>query len=270
MVLGKVMKIRLLMLVLTVLAVTWSIARFATTRLEAQRLTAFYENEQLELLLRERARLQQRLGDVSNTTAHSHLAARPEPVATDTAPIDESIPSVLEPGEWRSPSDWRDRGRRTPNATVETLFWAAAGGDAGRLVDILELDDSAQLKAEALLAGLPEPARATYPSPKHLVAAFTIRAIPLNDAQLVWQHQSGADEAVACMFMRNTEPPPSTSAIQADLSAEKVPPMTPPNEKVRLAYLSLRRSADGWRFVVPVSAIDKIASDLDLDLPEPD
>lgn len=165
---------------------------------------------------------------------------------------------------------------------METALWAAAGGDIATLKDLLQLDGAVRAKAEEILARLPISSRAAYASAENLIAAFTTKSIPLGDAQLVWQHQPGPDEAVACVFLRNPDPslaaaPPRPSEIpesreeaiqRARLrAANKIPPMAPPNHREMAAYLSLSHSDDGWRLVVPLSAVEKIAKELGMTKP---
>jgi len=179
-------------------------------------------------------------------------------------------------GDWLPPGALKNRGQGTATATVETALWAAAGGDVEALKNLLQLDEPVRARAGAMLARLPDAMRATYASPEHLVAAFTTKAIPLGDAQLVWQHQLTPDEAVACVFMKNPDaslatdaaaPLPIESREEALQRAsrprpEKTPPMAPPNQKTIATYLSLRRTDEGWRLVVPMSAVVKMEKEV--------
>ena len=145
---------------------------------------------------------------------------------------------------------------------METALRAAAGGDVASLKNLLQLDDAVPVRAGEVLAQLPEAARVFYASPEHLIAAFTTKAIPLGDAQLVWQHQSGPDDAVACVFVKNTDPGAIVLSPANSGPPEKIPPMAAPSNQTKLAYLSLRRIDDSWRVVVPLSAVEKIAKEL--------
>ena len=188
----------------------------------------------------------------------------PRPPVAPEATLRHGSSAALVFGEWLNPGALKNRGQATPTTTVETALWAAAGGDVATLPTMLHLDDTVRAKAESLLAQLPQTARAIYPSVEHLIAAFTTKAIPLGEAQLVWQHQHGPDDAVACVFIRNPDnraTPPSTAAVPPT-STDKVPPMAPPDHRTRATYISLRRGDDGWRLVVPASAVASIAKEV--------
>lgn len=81
--------------------------------------------------------------------------------------------------------NFRDVGRGTPAAAFQTLVHAALQGDTAALVQGLTLDDRARARAEVLLAGLPEEARAQL-SPEKLAALWfegTVVGVPA--AQIV-------------------------------------------------------------------------------------
>jgi hypothetical protein len=165
-------------------------------------------------------------------------------------------------GEWLPSTQWQDRGRRTPGTTVETLLWAAAGGDTARLQGMLQLDESARAKLEQTYAALPASARATFASPEQLVAAFTAKAIPPGNAQIVWQQQNGPDDAAALVWVSNPAPPLSAAAPDKPGTDPKAPPMLPASAKSTQALLEMRRSPEGWRVVVPIHAVEKLAKEL--------
>jgi hypothetical protein len=186
------------------------------------------------------------------------------------------LPGKLTLGEWRPATSWENRGRATPDAAIETMLCAGAGGDVPTLKSALLLSDEARAKAEALLRQLPDAARARYATADDLVAELTISHIPVSSAQLVWLNQSGAEEATACLFLQkagiaDTKGPADSTAQAA--STNPAPPQTTPSaappaptaaESARTTetYLSLRREADGWRLIVPPAAIDAFARHL--------
>jgi hypothetical protein len=282
-VLNNAMKTLLFIVSLAGVGIVWALNRIAATDLQTQIATARQENVEVAALQRERERLQRLQREAEESArrerAALELARAQQERAAREKPLHRSPPSVLTVGEWLPPAGWKNRGQATPTATVETALWAAAGGDVAMLQGMLQLDESVRVKAAEILARLPESARVLYASPEHLIAAFTTKSIPLGDAQLVWQHQPGPDEAVACVFVKNPDtsiasasatplpdvPPESREeAIQraSRRDPNKNPPMAPPNNKTIATYLSLRRMDDGWRLVVPVSAVEKIAKEL--------
>jgi hypothetical protein len=244
----------------------WILERTEKTGLEREAGALRQHGGEIEALQRERDLLHQlrpRVDELGNLqrSAAEHAQIRRELAASETA-AHRIPPAQLAPGQWLSPAAWKNRGQATPAATVETALWAAAGGDVASLKSLLQLDDVVQTRAGEVLAQLPESARALYPSSEQLIAAFTTKAIPLGDAQLVWQHQSGPDDAVVCVFVKNTEPGAVVPSPANSGPPEKIPPMAAPSNQTKLAYLSLRRIDDRWQVVVPLSAVEKIAKEL--------
>ena len=266
----------LLFLALTAVAVVCSFERSTAAQLRAELATLRHENSDLAGVRREHARLQQL------QTVEARRAKQKRPAASLNSPAPENraqSPAALVVGEWHSPTAWGNRGQITPVAAIETALWAAAGGDLAALQKLLYLDDGLRAKAETLRARLPDASRATYSSAEHLLAAFATKSLPLGDAQLVWNHQSNADEAAACLFVKNPEYVPSppvesplpetraeaiarAAAIKETRAKDKRPPMAPPNEAIRALYLVLRRTDAGWQLVASPGAVDKIAKEI--------
>jgi hypothetical protein len=259
------MKIFLVLAALAPVGAVWTFDRLTAvtlrTQIEAKHLqigdrdSLQRDHERLARLQvepEERATLERDAAELARL--NRELAARPR------ATID-GVTSQLKIGEWLRSATWQNRGRATPTTTVETALWAAAGGDVELLRQMIHLDETARAKAGAILAQLPASARAVYATADQLVAAFTAKSVPLGDAQLVWQHQPNPDEAYVCVFIK-----------QADVAGEKTaaplprgpndPPTGPPNVRTRATYLSLRRSDAGWQLVVPLNAVEKIATEL--------
>jgi hypothetical protein len=271
------MKTLLFLIALIVVGVLWGLNRAAATNLQREVNALRVENSELAAVNLERERLQRLHDEATRRVASQRDASqsvRPAPATAAPAP------SALVVGEWHAPASWQNRGQATPVAAIETALWAAAGGDLAALQNLLLLDDALRAKADALRARLPGASRATYASAEHLLSAFATKSLPLGDAQLVWNHQPDADEAFACLFVKNPEfvptpssaesPPPMSreaaiaraAAIREARSREKRPPMAPANEATRALYLILRRTDTGWRFVVSPGAIDKIAKEI--------
>ena len=230
------------------------------TDLEQRRLA----RAELEAQRRERARLLT-LQPTSDELAQLHRAVAEQAErrrAIESAARERHETLGLPIGEWIPQTQWRDHGQLTPEATVQTMLWAATGGDTARLGAMLLFDESGRAKLERLYAGLPAHARAMYASGEQLLAAFTAKAIPLGDAQLVWQQQSGPDDAVACVWVNNPAP---TLPLETPGKSEpdpKAPPMLPASAKRSQALLTMRRFDDGWRVLVPARAVDKVAQEL--------
>jgi hypothetical protein len=186
-----------------------------------------------------------------------------EPKTTPPPPVAPTLATA----QWIAAESWQNRGRATPRATLETSLWAAAGGDLAIFKTTLALEPEVREEAAGLLARLPEESRRLYPTPEDLLAAFTIKNIPVGAAQLVWYHESSADEAIMGLFLKN----PATAAGAVDFStpsdpgagtADRRPPQLPAVSNTSTVYLTLRRNDDGWRLVVPRNAVNAIAREL--------
>ncbi len=252
---------------LVAVVVWWAREHQMNSVLRAQIELARQDSAESASLLRERERLQRLQGAADqrriDESAAAVAGAKAKPSPAEAA-AQRSAASPLILGEWLPLAAWENRGQATPMATVETALWAAAGGHIEALKNLLQLDEAVRAKAGAILARLPPNARAMYASAEHLIAAFTTQAIPLGDAQLVWQNQTGQDDVVACVFVKQPDPgvPSPSPSVEASGPRDKAPPMAAPNSKTVSAYLSLHRADGRWRLVVPMSAIDSIAKQL--------
>jgi hypothetical protein len=253
---------------LIAVAIVWGYEKKSTAHLRVQIDALRLQSSEVDSLRREKERLQQLQPNAEELATLQREAAERARLQRELAAREEAQRNAPAPalkvGEWLPPSAWKNRGHANPTATVETTLWAAAGGDVARVKDMLQFDDRVRAKAEAILARLPEKARALYDSPEQFIAAFMTKSVPLGDAQLVWQHQEGPDDASVCVFVKDTDSSPAhiQPTVERSGPIDLVPPMAPQNRKTRSAYMSLRRTEDGWRIVVPEPAVDKIAKDL--------
>jgi hypothetical protein len=277
------MKTILLLATCVVIGVIWGRDRMAAARLRAEVDALRQENSALPTARNERERLRalqvETAQRVQRERETAERMAREAAAAAVTGHTRQS--AALTVGEWRAPTSWQNRGQATPAATIETALWAAGGGDLAALQKLLQIDDAVRAKADAIRARLPDAARAAYPTAEHLIAAFATKSLPLGEAQLVWNHQPSADEACACLFVKNPEfvpsplpaesPPPMTreaAIARAEATREarakgKQPPAAPLNDATRTLYVTLRRSESaGWQLTVSPGAVDKIAKEL--------
>jgi hypothetical protein len=130
---------------------------------------------------------------------------------------------------------WQNRGFATPENTLETVLWAAAGGDLDMLKTALQFDSASRAEAEAVLARLPAAARQTYQTPEGLMTLFIAGDAPLGSLNVLSRQDTG----------------PGTALTYAAL--------TDANGAIRQACLSFVRDGDRWRLVVPANAIGKVA-----------
>jgi hypothetical protein len=262
------MKTILFLAVSVVAGLWWALEHSTTAELRLQIEAQREENRELETLRRERERLRALQPDPTELARLrnelSETARRQRELELEQATKKTARPPVTEltVGETLPPSAWQNRGSATPLSTVETMLWAAAGGDIATLQRLVEFDATARAKATELFARLPESSRALYATAENLVAALTAKAIPIGDAQLVWQHQHGPDDAIACLWVDNPEAAKTISSNSEAKRDANSPPTAPANHARGRAFLQLHRTDDGWRVVVPAHAMNTLAKEL--------
>ena len=192
---------------------------------------------ELERLRGDRAALERLRGEVATlrkSVAETRPSAARRPKATEGVPLD--IEKEIVPA-----SAWRNVGYATPVAALETALWAAAGGDTDVLMKSIVLEDGARRQAEALLASLPKEMQARYATPEDLVAFMTAKDVPLEGARiLTFEDQRDGQ--------RQTGNP--RAAVQLRNAAGSV----------RQVHIELRETPEGWRLVVPESAVLRYAT----------
>jgi hypothetical protein len=133
--------------------------------------------------------------------------------------------------------DWKNAGSATPRATLETVLWAAAGGDIDTFASCLLLPEGPiRQQATALMESLPAAMREQYDTPERLVAFLAIKDVPFGAAQI----------------MEWSEFTKSASIVQLQLSA-----LDGKTEDLNLLFSS--KSA-GWKLIVPDGAIAKYST----------
>jgi len=243
--------------VMAVAAAVWFDARSSARQLQAQLDSLREQRRELLALQSERARLHGSIAALDAAMAeHEHPLETPE----IAKPIPAPAPFAL--GEWMPCAGWSNIGQSTPRAALETALWAAAGGDVIAMQSLLEMDPAAQSKAEKLLDQLSPAARSTYVTPEALIASVTMRNIPLTEAQVAWYHESDRDHAAIGVLFANPERSREAVAKIAAGKQDNSPPTLSDNRTTKMALLALRRSSSGWRLVVPVSAVDRIAAEI--------
>ena len=206
----------------------------ARLREENQRLATHQTTPtEMESLRADHAEMERLRGEIDALSRRVEQADRDEAqskpaISTKAAePLREAIAA----------SAWKNAGRATPEAVLETAVWSVKEGDIATLAGALLIDDRTRGKAEALLAVLPEATRAQYGTPEQLVAFLTAKDVPLTSLRVDGMNVNG-DEAQAVINLRTSE------------------------NLDKLTELELHRSADGWQIKVPESAIDKYARTL--------
>lgn len=138
-------------------------------------------------------------------------------------------------------SEWKNVGRATPEAAVETALWAAAGGDLDVLVGTLGFDVVARAKMESLFNGLPDAARSQYSSPEHLVALLLAKDVPPESTMQVTGEDVSTDH-------------PTYTSLHLQLQ-----PVTGPTKSVTLI---MQQQDGGWKVMVPANVVDKFGNAL--------
>lgn len=172
---------------------------------------------------------------------------RAQPAAVAAAQVDRMKPApspnnVEEPrfseGAVIESAEWRNAGRATPAAALETVLWAAAGGDVDTFAASLWFADSnARQQAQRLFDELPSDAKQRYRRPEGLIAALTIPEVPIGTAERIhWGESTSPNFAYASLR----------------LASEKGT-----GKNVVLLFLS---QADGWRVVATPPVIARVAT----------
>jgi hypothetical protein len=207
--------------------VYWGSEKHVTGQLQG-RLDGMIDNQELiDRLRREHLRLirlQPKRAEIAEYGKDSQASGTSPNVGTGS----------LRTGLWAASSAWKNEGRATPEAAVETMLWAAAGGDLDVLHDTLVLTPDARSKAAEILDRLPAETRQQYLTPEDLMGVVVAGNVPLGSAQLVARQQNWEGQATEFLRLKDS------------------------SGRTRLVYLQLRQAPDGWKLTVPKSAVEQI------------
>jgi len=212
----------------------------ARLREENRRMKAAQVSDaELERLRSDRAATEQLRSELESLKRSVAQRSKAQPdVASETSSSAAPTPALLITERMVPPSAWRNAGRGTPAATLESLLWAAAGGDVEAVASSLILEGEARAQAEALYARLPEEARRGYGSAEKLVALFAAKDVPLGEAHIAGPWEPPHHTKVSLQMRETSEGPP------------------------RMAVFQLREEAGEWKVIVPASAVEKYAAAL--------
>jgi len=133
----------------------------------------------------------------------------------------------------------KNAGKSTPEATTETVLWAAAGGDVDTLSNALTFTPTAREKADAWFASLSEGTRQQYGSPEKVIALMIAKdAANLSGMQVLGQKDIATDHV----------------GVRVRFAAGE--------GKVKDDNLVMRRADDGWRMLLSDVVVDKFARQL--------
>ena len=139
-------------------------------------------------------------------------------------------------------AEWKNAGRATPTAALETLMWTAAGGDIEAMVGAIKLDYNGRIAAKAALEQMPDALRATYGTPERLVALLTMPNVPLGAMQVI-----KVDVSV----------PANTQNTEMAVMQVRLKTAEGRWEEKGLVLFRNPTNAEGWRFSVMVSAVQE-------------
>ena len=180
----------------------------------------------------ERGELKRLREEIRGLQASTQSFTRVVQAAAAAKGVDASGPPV----KLNPVAAWKNAGQATPEAAVETMLWAAVGGDVDMLSGAITLPPNARAKVEALLARLPEAARAQYRTPEQLMALMLAR----EAGQVSGMQVLGAQEITA-----------DTVLVRVRVGSE--------GGQTKDDSWPFHRSATGWKLVMPESAVDKFA-----------
>jgi hypothetical protein len=248
-------------------AITWSVVlvitatvfgllasqRSLTAELKAQlaiqraRLSHLAELRLENTRLRERD--QSRKTSDSNETAllqaKSELTARQRELAA-MKKREVEAPFALDRlavGKILTGAQWRNVGRATPEAALETALWAAAGGDVAEFANSLTfIPDGSERAATALLESLSPLERERYRTPGGLIAALTIPDVPTGSVEV---REWGDRHSFQMM---------EQASVSVLLSST--------DGKSKVVTLNMIQLPDGWKLAVLKGAVDKYAAQL--------
>ena len=257
-------KLLIFSVLLVALTAGWFVERLAATRLAAQLGSLRFQHRELPALRAERNRLRSLLPDPIRVASLRQTADERDKQVRQSDPTAQPVSAsrLFSLGEWSPCASWGNQGQLTARTTVETLLWAAAGGDLMALGSLLEFDEVTRGKAAALHASLPPLSRTSFGTPEDLIAGILVSKVPLTEAQVSWFHQSDSDHASVAVLLAFSQGSPIAASTEPARSPANAPPALPENLTRKLAVLTLHRTSAGWRVIVPQTAIDRIAREL--------
>lgn len=127
--------------------------------------------------------------------------------------------------------NFQNVGQVTPSAAFQTFVWAAMKGEDARLSGMIVMDAAAREKGLAVVAALPEEARAKFPTPEKLAALFFASALTgMPSAEIVEIVQNDPQHAVLTVRGLTDK-------------TQKIP---------------MQLEAQGWQVVVPVGMAEML------------
>jgi hypothetical protein len=203
-------------------------------RVEVAKNTVAGQNAQAAQTETERAELARLRDEVNALKVQTkQLAAAPAQRPAGGSPAD-ALPVKLIPV-----NEWKNAGRGTPAAAIETLLFAASGADVESLAGSLELTPSAREKAQALLDRLPEATREQYGTPEKLMALMLAR---------------DAEKLAGMQVLGQREVAPDTTGVRVRFGNDM--------GQTKEESLLMHRANDGWHLMLTDAPVEKFAKQL--------
>ncbi|MSU66376.1 MAG: hypothetical protein EXS38_09815 [Opitutus sp.] len=139
--------------------------------------------------------------------------------------------------QWVPAASWKNVGRATAQAALQTVLWAAAAGEPSALREVLGFSSNAPGAAKKLGASQPELPRASDPESEGRPVARLAGQIGAAAVQLLAEQNQGFDHTVVYLAVKSA------------------------GGEIKAIYLQLHRDASGWRVMVPTHVLEKARSE---------
>lgn len=138
---------------------------------------------------------------------------------------------------------WKNQGLATPANTLESVVWAALGGEIDQLATMLVYDPESRAAADALYASLSPESRKYFPNAEKLLTSLIVSRVPtdLVNAKPIDQTSDNPDLVVASFQLQGS----------SKSSAEP-----------RNVVFRFQRVGSDWKLVVPKTVVAEFQSSL--------
>jgi hypothetical protein len=135
-------------------------------------------------------------------------------------------------------SEWKNAGRATPAATIETMMWAAVRNDVATFASTVGFDPKLRPAVDRFFETLPETTRTRYGTPEQLIAEFMMPELAAMAAGMHIGQETQAANGDTQLIV----------GLQNRAGVIRESPST------------LRHADDGWQVVVSPQAVQQIAN----------
>jgi len=223
-------------------------AEIATLRADVQALrarpaeakpSAALPNPELDAARAEIAQLQDQVAGLTKATqtlTRMAQSAPATPAAAAPASKYDGVPTRLKPI-----AALTNAGRQNPNAALETLLWAAAGGEVEAVADGIEFSPTGRERADQMFAQLSDDTRAKYGTPEKLLALMIAQnAATLTGMQVLGQREMDQPDQVGMRIRFGND-----------------------QGQTKEDSFLLHRGTDGtWRLMVSENTVDKFSKQM--------